>query len=486
MQTSVPGAMAACEADTELVAAIIAPWRDVLSIAAENAPDQVVISGTADASAARPWRSPSSGVTPLPVPAGSLPLIDPLLDAFGREARRRAPRAIWRCVEPLVARAAGKSRIQSTAAPTPRPSGSGRPSSHAGVVSASDRSSAWTRAQAARNRRTNARRSQWLPRCGPDMPPRRSSRVSATCSWLALKWTGGNLRSGPVALVRHCRSTRHSGLDIRRPTPPADRAVRARRWRRSFDTRASRRRRRLSRNGCWCDAGSGFTEIEADVRAVCASCAAADVALATAGSGASPDSPMALRETRGRDGRGAPGFAVHARPLTRRRAISRIAGGTRPRLAGGALRAVPTCTVSLPDSAASGFSSGWRQALGVTTLSMTAIRSVRSPDPRPKPERRRPPPRCSDAVDDAGGRRREGVCKGRGRHRDSRLLTTFAHARAAANPSANEFQSAAFDLTRDIRFARVLSRSPPPGRRHILVVVQHHCLALVAGVQSAS
>ena len=83
------GAMAAINAAEDRVAKALAPYRTQLAIAATNTPDQTVISGAAEAVQKLCAELAGQGVrcTPLTVShAFHSPLVDPILDAFEREA----------------------------------------------------------------------------------------------------------------------------------------------------------------------------------------------------------------------------------------------------------------------------------------------------------------------------------------------------------------------------------------------------------------
>ena len=83
------GAMAAVNAAEDRVAKALAPYRAQLAIAATNSPDQTVISGAAEAVQKLCAELAGQGVrcTPLTVShAFHSPLVDPILDAFEREA----------------------------------------------------------------------------------------------------------------------------------------------------------------------------------------------------------------------------------------------------------------------------------------------------------------------------------------------------------------------------------------------------------------
>jgi acyl transferase domain-containing protein len=83
------GAMAAVAAPEERVAAALAPYRSTVAIAAVNAPDQTVVSGRAADVQAIAARFAAEGVKTNPLTVSHAfhsPLMDPILDAFEREA----------------------------------------------------------------------------------------------------------------------------------------------------------------------------------------------------------------------------------------------------------------------------------------------------------------------------------------------------------------------------------------------------------------
>ena len=88
------GAMASIAADLEEVRALWPEPGDLIAIAAENAPDRTVVSGSSEAVAALVEQCRRSGLPAIPLKTSHAfhsPLMEPMLDAFAATVSRGSP-----------------------------------------------------------------------------------------------------------------------------------------------------------------------------------------------------------------------------------------------------------------------------------------------------------------------------------------------------------------------------------------------------------